>query len=272
MVKSPQAFSDKTGLKASAMIEKLDKLAAERKEFERTDMARTNKKLYELLSNVYKSYEEAASSSAVLKLTVQGLTTILKKHGQRVQQNSTALSLFVRYVFDSERQRIFNYTRAIQAAKASDVKPEQFIEFVTEAGGIEECKAQAKPNEKISEMQQKIAEVMPLVDELLSKDGGQVLASFKVDAKLVDDIKGSGMAFMVGTCDAKGNIKVRSVIPGYSAGFENWAKKKMAQYLQAQKAVSNKKTAQAEQEKAIGEAISTINKAKAGTIKVGELA
>ena len=267
-----ETFNKKAAVKASAMLEELDKLAAVRKEFEDTDWARTNQKLYSILGDVYARYEEAAANTEVLSMTVKALAEILKGRGNRVQQNTPAMSLFVRYVFNSERQRIFTYARAIHAAKASGVEPAKFVDFVNEAGGIEECKAKVAPNAKVLQKQQQIAEAMPLVEEILAGDGSTVLAEFKVDSQMVDSIKDRGVAFMVGTCDAKGNIKVRSVIPAYSEGFEKWAKEKMAEYLHAHKAESSKKAAEAEQEISLEKALAVIAKVNAGTVKVGELA
>lgn len=272
MTTKQKTIGDKAAVKASAMILELDKLAAVRKEFEDTDWARTNQKLYSILGDVYARYDEAAANADLQKMTVKALMEILKKRGDRVQQNTPALSLFVRYVFNSDRQRIYTYARAIQAAKSSGVEPKNFVDFVNEAGGIEECKAKVTPNAKLLQKQQQIAEAMPLVEEILAKDGSTVLAEFKVDSKLVDSIKDRGVAFMVGTCDADGNIKVRSVIPAYSEGFEKWAKEKMAEHLYVNKAESNKKSAELDMEITLEQALAVINKANVGTIKVGELA
>lgn len=264
-------ISDKAQVQASAMIEQLDKLAAERDEFERGEMARTNQKLYEILGQVYARFEQARAQQSVLKKTVEVLTERLKAQRTRIQQNTPALSVFVRYVFNSERQRIFTYTRAIQAAIASNIAPDEFAAYVTEAGGVEECMAKAVPSKKAQEKQQQIADAMPLVEEILDEDSGNVLAEFKVDAAMVKDLKDDGKAFMIGTCDAKGNIQVRSVIPAYSEGFEKWAKEKMAAYLHEHKAQSTKNVAEGEQEMALEQAVAMLTKAQAGTVKVGEL-
>lgn len=272
MSTSSKKISAKNAVKASAMIEALDKLAVERNEFEQTDLARTNMKLYKLLAMVYERYEQASAQEDVLKLTVAALTERMKAAGKRVQQNTTALSLFVRFVFDSERQRIFTYTRAIQAAQSNSIKPDGFAQFVIDEGGLEDCKAKVQPNAKAQEKQQKIADAMPLVEEILDEGSGNVLAEFKVDAAMVEELKDGGKAFMIGTCDAMGNVQVRSVIPAYSDGFEKWAKTKMAEYLHEHKSKSAKKEAEDEQEMAIEQAMSMLTKAKSGTVKVGELA
>ena len=130
-------INDKTAVKATSMVEQLDKLSVAREEFEKTDWARTNQKLYELLGAVYARYEEASAEKSVLALTVKTLKEILKKRGNRVQQNSTALSLFVRYVFNCDRQRIFTYTRAIHAAISHSITPDQLATFITTAGGVD---------------------------------------------------------------------------------------------------------------------------------------
>ncbi len=271
MTKS-KSSSTNAAVQVSALMGKLDELAVARHNFESTDWVRTNQKLYSLLGDVYARYEDAAANAKVLRLTVKALTAVLKERGNRVQQNSTALSLFVRYVFSSDRQRIFTYTRALQAAKASGIKPAQFADFVNQAGGIEECKTKVSPSEKTVKKQQQIAAAMPLVDEILDKDGSTVLAQFKVDALMFEAIKEHEVTFLLGTCDEKGSIKVRSVVPGYSEGYEKWAKEKMAEYLHAQKSASDQKTAEAAQDKAVEEVLSQIAKANHCTVKVGELA
>lgn len=264
-------FSAKTGLKATAMIEQLDTLLQERDSFERTDMARCNQKLYELLAAVYQRYEEAATSRTALKLTLDALTSRIKGRGGRVQKNSSALSVFVRYVFDSDRQRVFTYTRAIQAAKVKKIAPENFPAFVNESGGLEECMLMASADPAAQQRKQQVVAAMPAVEEILDDVSGSVLAEFKVDVDLIQKIKDTGKAFMIGTCDANGNIRVRSVIPAYSSSVEKWAKTKMAEHLQVTQRQAELDSAKAEQQAALDRALKTLTKAAAATLKVGEL-
>jgi hypothetical protein len=264
-------FSDKIGIKATAMIEQLDTLLHERDSFERTEMARCNQKLYGLLAAVYQRYEEATTSPTALKLTVDALTSRLKARGKRVQENSTALSVFVRYVFDTDRQRVFTYTRAIQAAKTKKIAPENFPGFVIESGGLEECMAMASTNQAVLQRKQQVVAAMPMVEDILSDAASPVLAEFKVDVSLIKNLKDGGKTFMIGTCDADGNVQVRSVIPAYSSAFEKWAKTKIAEHLQVGQQQAARETAKLDQQAALDKASLMLTRTKSATVKVGEL-
>jgi len=265
--------TSQTAVKASTAIVELDKLAQACATFESTELARTNQILYGLLAQVYKQYSLVAADKKVLSDVVKALVVILKTRGQRVQNNTSALSLFVRYVFNSDRQRIFNYTRAIQAAKSSKVGADDFVAFVNAAGGIEECKAQVPASADQQLKQEKLAQAMPLVDEVLSKDNNSVsLAHFKVDADMVKDLAESGLAVMLGTCDKQGNIVVRSVVPAHNEGYIKWAKQKMASYLADKQQQSSTAQAQAQQQASVDQALEILAKVQAGTVTVGEIA
>lgn len=266
-------INDKTAVKATSMVEQLDKLSVAREEFEKTDWARTNQKLYELLGAVYARYEEASAEKSVLALTVKTLTEILKKRGNRVQQNSTALSLFVRYVFNCDRQRIFTYTRAIHAASSHGITPDQLATFITTAGGVEECKKKvAEVSSKVMEKTRTIESAMPLVEETLLNDSAPSLAQFKVSPALVANVWNKGMTFMIGSSDAKGNVEVRCVIPAHSAGFEKWAKTNLALFLaQQQQAAEELEQAQLK-DKAIEQVIASAKPLSANpAVTVAEL-
>jgi len=247
----------------SRLLSELDKLSVERQEFEKNDYSRTNKALYEILGKVYLRYREASASNEVLRQTVKSLREILTARGCEVQKNSIALGLFVRYVFNVNRQRVHVYTRALMAAKVAEVEPENFAGFVEEEGGLEKCKVRLPPSPKFQEKQKQIAEVMPRVEELLSKTGEQVLAEFTVDARMLEAVKEHGVVFLVGTCDDKGTVKVRTVIPGFSKGYEKWAKSKLAQYLNEHKTEATSNAAP--EVVGIEQAIAALEKAGAKT-------
>jgi len=116
------------------MVE-LDALVKERETFEREEYARSNQCLYEILTKVYRAYTQAKTSDSVLKDTVKQMKAVLQQSGERVQVNTLAINLFVRYVFRTSRQRAHNYSRTLQAAFAKGIAPEALPQFIADGGG-----------------------------------------------------------------------------------------------------------------------------------------
>lgn len=124
------------------LIKKLDELSVERENFEQNDLRGSNKKLYSILSKIYTIYTEIGDDKKGTKSTFDEMKTVLKNRGVKVQKNSPALTILIRYVFKSDRVRSYNYNRVIQSAIQNGVNPEQLEQYIEDKGGIEECKKQ----------------------------------------------------------------------------------------------------------------------------------
>jgi len=246
-----QTINNHANDKASALVNELDKLSEQCEVFEKNEWSKANNDLIGMLEKIYSRYKEAAADSVVLDSTLSSLKAILAERGNRIQKNSTPISVFVRFVFNKSRQRVNAYSNALMAAHVAAIPPERFANFVKEAGGLEQCKVKFAPSPKTLEKQRQIAEAMPQVDVLLSSDGDQVLAEFNVDVQMLEAVKDRGIVFLIGTCDVNGNVKVRSVIPGYSERYEKWAKKKLAQYLNDHRSRSTTTVEQISMKKAL---------------------
>jgi hypothetical protein len=72
------------------------------------------------------------------------------------------LSLLVRYVFKSERKRVFRYLRAIEAAKSHGKSPSQITEWLHESGGIDEVSKRIKVMDRSKEHQALDAEAQTI--------------------------------------------------------------------------------------------------------------
>lgn len=130
------------------LINKLDELSFQREQFEKNDLRGSNQKLYGILSTVYSIYTEISDDKNGTKTTFDEMKKILKERGVKVQSNSPALTVLIRYVFKSDRTRSYNYNRVIQSAIQKGVSPEGLEEYIEECGGIEECKKQFVKSEK----------------------------------------------------------------------------------------------------------------------------
>lgn len=255
---------------AQACIKSLEHLASVFAQFECEEFNRTNQKLYEILAKVYEQYWALKKDSSLLRTVTKELANELKRKGQRIQTNSNILSLFVRMVFpNSRRQRIHNYARAIQVAYAENVLPENFVTFVTEQGGIEECCSQPKNDEKKDAVQ--IEKGLELYEDMMSSPNPTALACFKANPNLLTELNGSNIAVLLGKIDKDGNVTVVSVVPGYKKSVVEWAKERMALYLSKAVETTSLADKKANAADAIDAAVTVSQKIDLGTAKLGEL-
>lgn len=239
---------------AESVMAELDQLALHREEFEQADLARTNQRLYQILAGIYAQYEQALASNR-LAVTIAALKDRMKKNGQRVQKNTPDISVFVRYVFNTDRQRIFNYACALQAAMHEGVKSHEFEKFVIDKGGIEECKVTLKKSEAEEEAVSDgdIADVMPIVEELLNSPQ-QVLASIALPPIVANALTSGQLTFLIGKTATDGTLDVINVVPGHSKSMEKWAKVQLAKFVAQQQLESEQKTMEIIRDEAIAKA------------------
>ncbi len=257
-------------ISSATLISTLDGLVTEREKFEKEEYARSNKRLYAILGEIYKNYLLIKQNADGYKDAVKKMTAKLKSEGERVQTTTVVITLFVRYVFRTDRQRAFNYSRTLQAALAKKIDAEKLAEFIEAKGGVEECKRDFSKKPETLKKEQDIAEKLPLVEEQLA-DEETCHSEFKVSPEWVQKTHGEELTFLVGKTDKKGNMRVMSVVPGYSKGMANWAKKQLAIFLMEQQAVSQKQGKAKRKDKAITSAIDAAKKNNSSTETVGEL-
>ncbi len=262
--------SNKSVMSAQAIVNKADGLVKQRENFEQNEYARSNKRLYEILAEVLAMYEEAATSKTLLSETIKQMKVNLEVCKVRVQTNTLALTLFVRYVFRTDRQRSMNYSRTLQAALQQGISASQLAQFIEDCGGVEQCKKRFTKSAKVVAKETTIAKTMSLVEETLADAVVKPLATFKVPNKFVAQTYDKDFVFVIGKADKQGNIKALGAVPAYSAGMTKWAKQQMALFLSQQQAQA-KKEANAKQKDAALTAAKSAAKSKTPTETVGEL-
>jgi hypothetical protein len=259
-----------SAVKVSSLMVTLNALVAERETFEREEYARSNTKLYEILTKVYGAYKQAKTSDAVLTETVRQMKSVLQHSGERIQTNTLAINLFVRYVFRTSRQRAHNYSRTLQAAYAKGISPEALPQFIADGGGVEECKKDFVKGPKALEREAKIASARDMVNEQLS-NSANCLAELNVPLAWVAGTHGEEMTFLIGKADKNGKVRVTSVVPAFSKGMANWVKNSLALFLAEQQAVANKSAKSRRRDAAIKDATKGTKKNNSATETVGEL-
>lgn len=127
---------------ANTTVQLLDGLVARRKQWEGTDYKKANEGLYSLLAECLSVFSEKfVNADAGGKKTLRDdLSSKLKADGVKVQRTTPTLTMFVRYVFGSDRKRAHGYAYVLKAAISNDVSASELCNYIAQEGGIEEVK------------------------------------------------------------------------------------------------------------------------------------
>lgn len=126
----------------NATVQSLDGLLARRQQWEATDYKKANDGLYALLADCLALFNQqfmSADATGQKALRIE-LTAKLKADGVKVQKTTPTLTMFVRYVFGSDRKRAHGYAYVLKAAISHGVAAKDLAGYIVQEGGIEEVK------------------------------------------------------------------------------------------------------------------------------------
>jgi hypothetical protein len=142
-----------------SIVQQLDALSTKRQAWETTDFKKANEGLYSLLSEclgVFHSQFVNASEEDRKSLRVS-LAELLTVKGVRVLKNTNTLTMFVRFVFGSDRKRAHGYSYVLKAAISHGVEAADLSAWIVDQGGIEEVKRRMVQSEEAIKRNQDIA-------------------------------------------------------------------------------------------------------------------
>ena len=231
-----QAKNAATEVVAAGYIKRANELAVAREKFETETLARSNKELYGILGKVKELFDDASKDISTLKQTVAEMKEVLKKRNVKIQSNSPALTVFVRYVFNSDRKRAYNYTRTLMAAMKDKNPKQTMAEFIESKGGVEECKKNfAKKPETLAKevaLKDATAEVSATLETM---SAAEVVTLPNSSVYLRDDCE---YAFVIARIGANNKFELLRAIPATTKAIENSALKELAKDLIEQRKAS----------------------------------
>ncbi len=138
---------------ANGIVQSLDALSARRQKWEATDYKKANEGLYALLADCLGVFEgKFVNASESDRRSLRGeLCARLKADGVKVQRNTTTLTMFVRFVFSSDRKRAHGYAYVMKAAISHEISAANLPQYIEEQGGIEEIKRKMVVSEAAQE-------------------------------------------------------------------------------------------------------------------------
>jgi hypothetical protein len=208
------------------IVTKLDVMKVENEKFETNELSRSNKTLYSLLGQVYEVFNSVDKKDLE---TPRYLKSVLKQRGVKVQDNTPFLTVLIRYVFNSDRSKSFNYNRVISSAIQKGISPNDLPSHIQEMGGIEECKRDYIPSQETIDKKQKLKDSLESTEHKFLE-----LSSFHTQ-KMTNEIKkveGCQFVFTVGRLGDDGKtIELISVLNQMNKAMEKTALKILSKQL-----------------------------------------
>ena len=215
-------------MSAIKVVDEANKLCIQRETFEKEEYARSNKALYAILSSIYTLFNTAVKDQCI-KEAVKAMSLQLKQRGIKVQSNSPALTVFVRFVFNSDRKRAYNYASTLMAAVQAEVEPAKLAEFIEGKNGVEECKKLFKMKD---ETKQRVEAVAAASIEVVSALKSMPCASsITLPNSNVEFSDGAEFAFIVARTNGNGKFEILRVIPKSTKSMQSAAVKELAKHL-----------------------------------------
>ena len=205
------------------IITRLDVMQVQNEHFENNELSRSNKTLYSLLGQVYEVFQSIGEED---KETLKHVKSILTERGVKVQDNTPFLTVLIRYVFNSDRSKSFNYNRVISSAIQKGISPKDLPSHIEEMGGIEECKKDFIPSQKTIDKRQRMSDLIESIQREFMEM--EILGTLETSNK-IKKVDGCQFVFTVGRlCEDGKTIELVEVLTEMNKVMEKTALKMMS--------------------------------------------
>ena len=261
-------FENEANANVKSVIDEATKLAAQREAFEAEEFARSNKALYAILSNVYALFIKAVADKCI-KEVAKAMRAELKQRGIRVQSNTPALTCFVRFVFNSDRKRAYNYATTLMAAVDAGIAPTALSDFIERGNGVEECKKQFKMKDEVKQRNEAVrAASVDIVDALQTMQPAVTVSLPNTAVMLAD---GAQFAFIVARSIGNGKFELLRAVPKSTKVMQSCAVKELAKYSIAEASRAQAAAKANRVKNSTQQAAASITAKTAANMTVGEL-
>lgn len=213
---------------ANSIVQSLDALSLARENWEQTAFKKANEGLYDLLAQclgVFKSkFIEAKKDDQ--KTLRSELISRLNEMKIKTQMNSPTLSLFVRFVFCSDRKRAHGYSYVLNAAISHDINASQLPQWIMDQGGIEEIKRKMVQSTEAKARQEKRKKAKETAEQLIVEAQVNPLATVTIDGFMPQQRN-----IMLAVADVNGNFNVTYVLTEVSDSLYNALLKQAAKKI-----------------------------------------
>jgi len=184
------------------IIGQADDLALEHEDFSEQYIIAGRKAMYKLLEKIY-ALSEQLDKSIDKEEQITLLRRILaEKHGIRTQQNTSDVTVLVRYITKADRKTAHVYSRAIEIARMNRVDSSNFVGYVEQAGGVERIRSSSATNKELhqdlSAIESEIEYKYELARKYLTARTELPLASFNLGKRYTQTSKTNSYKQFIG--------------------------------------------------------------------------
>ncbi len=178
------------------LIGQADDLALEHENFHTNYIVAGRTALYELLGKIYAlslTLDDALDKAEQISMMRSVLS---EKYQIRTQDNTSDLTVLVRYITRADRKTAHVYARAIQSAQESGVLPKNMVGFIEHHGGIERIRIAGVDHESTADIEQ---EKIELAKTYLAVKADSPFTSFE-GPKAFEGIYSNSCAYEIVIC------------------------------------------------------------------------
>jgi len=193
------------------------------------ELDRTNSKKYALLAECLGTYHLIKGQN-LERAVIKEITEELVNRGFVIKKNPKIINLIVRYVFNSDRRRVFSYARALNIAINDGIKVDQFAQWVADHGGIEDVTSKKGKTEEAIHRE---AYLKLKVEEARDLLVGKIATPLAVVAKdqFTDRAGGGEYTLLIGKTNGDNQTQVLCTVPDATSHMVDTAIGKIAHAL-----------------------------------------
>lgn len=186
-------------------------LAKAREQWQTTVFKTANDGLYQLLADCYRLYNDMLGKQTSAIRLREAFEHHCGEKKLNFKASTHTMDKIVRVVFgDADRRRVSAYAIALRAALAHDPKvgPDDFAEFVRQAGGVEEVRMAASKKQDALSAKEKAA----VAKSALTKKAADVVITDRAFCADLDAAKVDQHHVLIAQQQADGSLVVRAIV------------------------------------------------------------
>lgn len=175
--KAQVVVSNTTSATKSLPIEQLKSMEIARINWETTELAQSNNRLYSILKQAYSFYlvMKQNNSENVRKAQLNAMEKFISERGYTFTPSTHDMTRVVKCVFGVDRRRVSAYSIALRRALTEGKTADELINFLEDEGGVEQIRLGGKKALSVVERATLGKEVV----------GDKVLGKIQLDAKAI---------------------------------------------------------------------------------------
>lgn len=184
----------------------MDRLAGDARSWEGNELARSNDRLYAILTECYTMNNAMVGSDIAAKALRKGMANYIEGKGYIFNESTPLMTKIVKCVFGSDRKRVNAYATTLIVARKAEVQPIKLASWIGQQGGVEEIRRGAAGNKTKSIDERVAAGKAVLAGEVLASiKSDRLSASFDIE-KLTDGV------VLLATHEDDGTFAIRRVL------------------------------------------------------------